>query len=71
MTAANRPCTTRAAIRLSGDQATAHNSDATTKPTTPISSIRRRPNMSPSRPPVSRPTASASVYAAAIHCRLV
>ena len=41
--------------------ATAHSSDAATKPATPISSIRRRPNMSPSRPPVSSPTAIARV----------
>ena len=61
MIAAKRPCTTRATIRLSGDQATAHRSEAVMKPTIPMSRIRRRPNMSPSRPPVSSPTASASV----------
>ncbi len=59
--AADRPCTTRAAISEPGDQATAHAAEATTNPVRPIMSIRLRPNMSPSRPPAIRPTAMASV----------
>jgi hypothetical protein len=61
MTAPRAPWSAREPISSSAVGAAAHRSDAIVKPPAPISSIRRRPNMSPSRPPVSRPTAIASV----------
>lgn len=66
-TAAESPCNTREPISASGDHANAHSVEDTTKPMMPVMSIRLRPNMSPSRPPVINPTAIASVYAAATH----
>ena len=59
--APNTPCSTRDPISMSGDCATAHDSEASVKPPIPTSSIRLRPKMSPSRPPVSSSTARASV----------
>jgi len=50
--AAATPCTTRAPISTPDCVARAHAVDAVTKPVTPIRNIRRRPNTSPSRPPV-------------------
>ncbi len=61
MTAPNSPWTTRAAINSSGPWATAHSSDPTVKPTAPMMNILLRPKMSPSLPPVIRPTAIARV----------
>jgi hypothetical protein len=52
---------TRAPIKVSGLGASAQSSEALVKPPIPTSSIRRRPKRSPSRPPVSSSTASASV----------
>jgi hypothetical protein len=66
-TAADSPCTARAPISDSGDQANAHAPEASTNPLRPTISIRLRPNMSPRRPPAISPTPIASVYAAAIH----
>jgi len=67
ISAPTSPWPARAAISSPGLVAAAHAADATTNPATPVSSIRLRPNRSPSLPPVSRPTAIASVYAAVIH----
>jgi len=55
------PWAARAAISSPGLAAAAHAAEATTNPAMPVSSIRLRPKRSPSRPPVSRPTAIASV----------
>ncbi len=43
ITAPNSPCTTRAAISISGDTDIAHSSDPRVKPTAPTRNIRRRP----------------------------
>ena len=67
ITAAARPWATRPATSTSPDQATEQSTEDATNPTSPAISIRLRPNASPSRPPASRPTAMARVYAAAIH----
>jgi hypothetical protein len=48
-------------MSASTEGAAAAATDAAVKPAAPISSIRLRPNMSPSRPPVSSITAIASV----------
>jgi hypothetical protein len=69
MTAPTAPCSARQAISACTDGAAAHATDASVNPAAPTSRTRLRPNMSPSRPPVSSMTAIASVYAAAIHCR--
>ena len=61
MTAPTAPWSAREPMRNSADGAAAHSTEAIVKPPAPIRSIRLRPNMSPSRPPVSRPTAMASV----------
>ena len=61
------PWAARAPTSTSPDQANEQNAEDSTKPTSPSSSIRLRPNMSPSRAPAIRPTASARVYAAATH----
>jgi hypothetical protein len=61
ITAPKSPCTTRAMTSVSIVGVAAHTTDAATNPTMPIISIRFRPNMSPSRPPVSSPTARARV----------
>ncbi len=67
ISAAARPWATRPATSTSPDQATEQSTDDATNPTSPTISIRLRPNASPRRPPASRPTAMARVYAAAIH----
>lgn len=61
ISAAARPCSTRAAISDPADGASAHAADASTNPARPVISIRLRPNMSPSRPPAIRPAAMARV----------
>ena len=61
MTAPRAPWSAREPISSSALGAAAQNTEAIVKPAAPISSIRLRPNRSPSRPPVSRPTAIASV----------
>ena len=61
ISAPNEPCSTRKAISTAGDGATAQAADITVKPAEPIRNSRRRPNMSPSRAPVIRNTANASV----------
>ena len=53
--------TVDALIAAAERHANAHAAEATVNPVRPISSIRRRPYRSPSRPPVNRPTAMASV----------
>ena len=55
------PCSTRVAIRTSGDGASAHAIEASVKPAMPMTKMRRRPKMSPSRPPTIMNTAKASV----------
>ena len=65
--AAERPWAARAPTSTSPDQANEQNAEDSTKPTSPSSSIRLRPNMSPSRAPAISPTANARVYAAATH----
>ncbi len=40
---------------------------AVAKMTTPVRKIRRRPKMSPKRPPVTSSTANVSVYALTVH----
>ena len=54
------PCTARAATSGPIDGASAHASDATPKPATPIAKIRRSPYRSPSDPPtrISEPSVS-------------
>ena len=58
--AAKPPWTTRATSRTPMDGAMQANSDPAVKPATPITNTRRRPAMSPSRPPVIISTAKAS-----------
>jgi hypothetical protein len=57
ITAPVSPCTSRAATSSPGDWARPHSSDATANVITPIMNIRRYPNRSPSRPPVTMPAA--------------
>ena len=47
------PWMQRAAIKVAVDGATPHNSDAAAKPSSPIMNMRRRPNRSPSEPPIT------------------
>lgn len=61
ITAAAAPCTTRKPISTAGLGARAHATDATVNPTTPRTNTRRRPAMSPSRPPVTSSTANGRV----------
>ena len=61
ISAPNPPCRTRKAISTGAFGATAQAADITVKPAEPIRNRRRRPNMSPSRAPVMRNTANASV----------
>ena len=61
MSAANSPCAMRVATSRSPDQAAAAAADESVKPAMPMRNTRRRPNRSPSRPPVTRPTANASM----------
>jgi len=48
---APRPCTTRPATSRPTDGASAHHTEAAPNHTSPIRSTRRRPKLSPSRPP--------------------
>ena len=59
MIAPSSPWAARAPISSPALCAAAHAADASTNPAIPVSSTRRRPKMSPSRPPVSSPTAMA------------
>jgi hypothetical protein len=61
MTAPSAPWSAREPISTSTLGAAAQSTEANVKPAAPMRSIRLRPNMSPSRPPVSSPTAMASV----------
>jgi len=61
ISAPNAPCSTRKPISTAIDGAAAQAADITVKPAEPIRNSRRRPNMSPSRAPVIRNTANASV----------
>jgi hypothetical protein len=54
------PCRTRDATSMSGLTASPHSAEATVKPPMPSRNRRLRPKMSPSRPPVIRPSANAS-----------
>ncbi len=54
------PWTARAPIRKLLLGATAHSSEQTPKPTRPIANTRRRPNRSPSEPPISKSEESVS-----------
>jgi hypothetical protein len=58
--AANRPCTSRAAISVPVVGARPHRTEEAVKPVTPSRNRRRRPKMSPSRAPVMRPMANVS-----------
>ena len=58
--AANPPWTTRATSRTPMVGARQASNEPTVKPTTPMTNIRLRPTMSPSRPPVIISTANAS-----------
>ncbi len=60
ISAAIAPWRTRAAISIPGSAAMPHSAEATVNPPMPSRKSRRRPWMSPSRPPVIRPTAKAS-----------
>ena len=51
--AANTPWTARKTHSTAIEGATAHSSEATPKPTTPMKKTRRCPKMSPSEPPIS------------------
>jgi hypothetical protein len=63
------PCTARAAISVSMSGASAAAALAAVKTSSPMPSMRRRPNRSPSAAPVSRKTANVSVYALTVHSR--
>ena len=60
ISAANAPWTRRKAISISVDCAAPHSAEAMVKPATPSRKSLRRPKMSPSRPPVTSPTANVS-----------
>ena len=53
ISAAPIPCTTRAAISMSPESASPHQSEAAVKTTIPITKISRRPYASASLPPIS------------------
>ena len=55
------PCTTRAALSIAIESASAHTSEATVKTTRPAANTLRRPNRSASEPMVRTVVASASV----------
>ncbi|GAA4105926.1 hypothetical protein GCM10022214_86520 [Actinomadura miaoliensis] len=61
ISAPNRPWATREPTSMPGDWASPHSSEAAVKPAAPTRNMRRRPYRSPSRPPVIRPIAMASV----------
>ena len=58
--APNAPCSARPATSSSMFGATAHSTETTPKPPTPIENTRRSPKMSPSEPPtrISEPSVS-------------
>jgi len=55
--AAVAPCRIRAGISHAVDGASPHSSDAATNPAIPVAKTRRRPNVSPRRPPSTSSTA--------------
>ncbi len=57
ISAAPTPCATRAATSTAGSGASAHAAEVTTNTAMPTANTRRRPNWSPSRPPVTSSTA--------------
>jgi hypothetical protein len=61
MSAPSRPWSTRPRISTPATGAHAESSEPSVKPTMPIRNSRRLPNMSPRRPPISRPEAIESV----------
>ncbi len=65
------PCATRAVIRNVGSWATAQANEAMVNPAAPMTKRFFRPNLSPSRPPTTRATAKASVYAPTTHCTVL
>lgn len=67
MSAAAAPCTALATINAAVDGASAHACEARVKAAMPARKIRRRPTMSPSRPPVISKMAKGSVQAALNH----
>src|ERR1700730_4931855 len=68
--AANTPCSARAAKSTSKLCAAPPIADATANPIAPPTNVRLRPNRSPSRPPSSNTLPKASAYAVMIHWRL-
>ena len=54
------PCSARIAISTSALGASAHSSEVTPKPASPIEKILRRPSTSPSEPPISSSAPSVS-----------
>ncbi len=71
MKAPPTPCTVRAAIRNDVEGARAHSTEPPVNRARPPMNALRRPNRSPSVPPVSSRLASASTKASTIHCRPV
>ena len=67
ISAAPMPCTARAPIRKPALGASPQASDASVKTTSPTMNIFRRPNMSPSLPPVISNAANVNAYAVTIH----
>ena len=66
--APNAPCSARPAISNSMLGATAHSTDTTPNPPTPIENTRRSPKRSPSEPPTRISEPSVSRYAFETHC---
>ena len=66
--AADTPISTRAAMRAPTDCAAAASTDATAKPTSPVTNTRRRPNRSASPLPTSSRPASETRNASITHC---
>ena len=69
MNAAPTPCTARPATSQAWSGARPMAALESAKTTTPKRNMRRRPKMSPSRPPVTSRTANVSVYALTVHSR--
>ena len=67
ISAAPTPWTAREATRKPSDGAKPMVDEAKAKMPTPKRKMRRRPKMSPSRPPVTSRTAKVSVYALIVH----
>src|SRR5580704_17410864 len=65
--APNAPWTSRATMIEGGSQARPQASEAAVKPVMPIRKVRRRPYLSPSRPPVTSSTPRASAWLAPSH----